>query len=395
MKYLIILCDGMSDRRVAELGYRTPLEASHTPAMDRLARDGVTGMIRTIPRGATAGSEVANSVILGYDPTLTPPGRGPLEAIGMGVATDPWDLIVRCNIISLTPTGKILSHNAGDISEESLTLLSQNLERIGVKMLGGNGFRQLISIPGGSASVTCRAPHDHIGQPIDELRPKASAREGKMTARLLREIIDISEKILSTPTHRRALWPWGPGVRPTLSLLSLMYPTLVRSAMISAVPLIKGLGRLAGMEVIEVTGATGGTDTDYAAKAEAALRALEDHELVYLHIEAPDEVSHSRDVAAKMSVIEAIDSRIVSRIFTELSTRAEEKDDICVAILPDHPTYVETGAHGDAEVPVAVWYRGIEPDCTDAYSEERCATGALGHMDGRMFLKKLINLYGD
>lgn len=388
MKYLIILCDGLSDRKVAELGDRTPLEAAHVPAMDLLARQGVTGMIKTTPEGLDAGSEVGNSVILGYDPALSYPGRGPLEAEGMGIVTDTDDLVVRCNIIPLSASGNILSHNAGEISDNSLRHLKRRLNDIGVEMIGGNGFRQLISIHGGHPEVICSAPHDHIGESISDLRPNATGEDGKKTAELLSQVVDISRDALSTPGYYRLLWPWGPGVRPVLPTLSAIHPSIVRSTMISAVPLIRGLGRLAGMDLTEVAGATGGADTDYAAKAKAAIKALEDHDLVYLHIEAPDDVSHSRDTAAKVRVIEEIDCKVVARIVRALSVTVS---DTCVVLMPDHPTYVETGAHGNDDVPVAIWHRGIAPDRTQKYSEEACATGGLGIVDGRFLLKKLIN----
>jgi 2,3-bisphosphoglycerate-independent phosphoglycerate mutase len=407
MKSVIILGDGMSDNPIEELGGKTPLMAAKTPSFDRIARQGRMGMLRTVPRGMPPGSAVANISVLGYDPADAYSGRAVLEAASMGVGLSATDVALRCNLIALDGD-RIRNHSAGHISSaESHAIIATLEERLGgdgssrpVRFSPGVSYRHLLTLTGEWASpdVECAPPHDHVGERIEALLPRAKSPDAGATAERLAELIRVSAGILEThPVNeaRRsagkdtadAIWLWSPGRRPTMQTLQELYG--VRGAVISAVDLVIGLGLYAGMDPIRVEGATGLSDTNYEGKAQACIEALEDYDLVYVHVEATDEAGHAKDLDLKIKCTEYLDDRLVRHVLRAI----EEKDlEVNVALLPDHPTPVSTGCHVDDPVPFAVMGPEIEPDDTTRYDEESAARGSLGMLEGDAFMRQVLGL---
>jgi 2,3-bisphosphoglycerate-independent phosphoglycerate mutase len=409
MKSIIIVGDGMSDYPIERLGGRTPLQASKKPNIDRIAREGRVGLFSTIPEGQSKGSAVANLSVLGYDPVRVYQGRAVLEAASMGVPIEPTDVALRCNLISVED-GKIKNHSAGHITTEESKEIIETLDKLlgssknerPVKFHTGVSYRHLLVLEGGwaSPSVKCAPPHDHVGENASEILPRASSDslEARATAERL---IDLCEKAASVldehPVNvaRRAagkdwassIWPWSPGRKPQMATLQEKFG--VKGAVISAVDLVMGLGRLAGMDVIIVPGATGLWDTNYEGKAEACLDALKDHDLVYVHVEASDEAGHAKDLDLKIRCIEMLDGRLVGPILDGLERRGIEA---AVAVLSDHPTPVETGAHATDPVPVAIRTPGVAPDDVQIYDELSARNGSIGLLKGDEFIKKVLGI---
>ncbi len=415
MKSIIIIGDGMSDLPVAKLGGKTPLMVAHKPHIDRVAREGRMGRLRTIGETGPADSAVANLAVLGYDASASSQGRAVLEAASMGVEIADGDVALRCNLACVegpVDDRRIKNHSAGHISTEEAAELIQALDAelgggrgpMPVRFHAGVSYRHLMVLPGGwaSSAVECAPPHDHVGERVADLLPKTREVKGEdpvraaLTAKRLVELYRRAVPILENhPVNkeRRAagkdeanvIWTWSPGRRPTMKTLRELYG--VRGAVISAVDLVMGLGVYAGMDLIRVPGATGLHDTNYEGKAEAGLDALADHDFVYLHVEATDEAAHARDLDLKIKCIEYLDQRLVRLILTGLESRGIEAT---VAILPDHPTPVESGQHGRDPVPVAIRRPGETPDATERYDEEQAARGALGLMVGDEFMRRVV-----
>lgn len=402
MKTVIIVGDGMADHPVAALGGKTPLMVARKPQIDRLAREGRSGLFETIPAGQSKGSAVANLSVLGYDPAVCYQGRAVLEAASMGVALDASDVALRCNLICVAD-GKIKNHSAGHITtEEAAELIAAVEDQLGqgrgpqpVTFHRGISYRHLTVLRGGWASplVSCAPPHDHVGEAALGLLPRAREAEGADTARRLVGLIEAAREILAEHPVNRArvaagrdpanwIWFWSPGRRPQMTTLQQRYG--ISGAVISAVDLVMGLGHYAGMEMIHVPGATGLADTNYEGKAAACLDALERHDLVYVHVEATDEAGHSRDLELKIRCIEYLDDRLVRLVRDGIEQRGIEA---AIAVLPDHPTPVETGAHATDPVPVAIWRPGTPPDAVQGYDEEQAKSGALGLLTGDQFIR--------
>lgn len=400
MKHIIILGDGMSDHPVERLGGLTPLEFASTPAMDRIAREGRNGSLVTIPDGFSAGSEVANTAILGYDLNKVYEGRGPLEAASIGYEMCPDDMAMRCNLLTLSSDGTIVNHHGGHLTTDEGRQLIETLDReLGsdkVKFIPGIQYRHLLVIKGGNKHIVAAPPHNHPGEPwrplmvkpLDE--PGAEGSEGRMsaveTAELINSLIEKSQAILEDhPVNRRhreqgrpsanSIWPWSQGYRPAMMTLHDMYPQVKNGAVITAVDLIRGIGRYAGLVPVDVEGATGMADTNYEGKCEAALEALRANDFVFLHVEATDEAGHDGDLDLKVKAIEYLDTRIIAPLLDEISKWDEP---VAVALLPDHATPVEERVHRSEPVPFAIWHRGIKPDAVEKYSEKTCARGAYG-----------------
>lgn len=407
MKTIVILGDGMSDRPVAALGGKTPLEVADKPNIDRIAREGRTGIFQTIPEGMPNGSAVANLQVLGYDSRETFNGRGTLEAASMKVKLEPDDVAMRINLISLD-NGNISDHSAGHISnhegaqliEALYEELRQSLGEKPFRMYPGFDYRHLLVLNDGWADpgVDCFPPHDHLGHAAGELMPRPfnGSKKASETTKFLIEMIDKSREFLAShPVNLKrkaegkaaadSLWPWSPGRRPDMKTLGERFG--VRPAVISAVDLVKGLGIYAGADIIEVPGATGLHDTNYEGKAQAALDALKTYDFLYVHVEATDEAGHARDVDLKIKCVEMLDRRLVAPILEGLE---KQGTDAVVAVLPDHPTLVETGSHGNDPVPVAVRVPGVEPDHVRHYTEKSCAEGSLGMLSDDEFIRGLL-----
>jgi 2,3-bisphosphoglycerate-independent phosphoglycerate mutase len=409
MKHIIILGDGMADHAVDRLGGKTLLQYADTPYMNRLAREGRTGRLMTIPDGFLPGSEVANTAILGYDLNKVYEGRGPLEAASIGYDMQPEDLALRCNIIELE-NGRIKNHHGGHLkTEEGDVLIKYLNDKLGndrIRFITGIQYRHLLIIKGGNKHIVCAPPHDH---PNEEWRPLlvkpeegwADRHDGdRMTAQetadLVNDLILCSQQLLMEHPFNQgraekanSIWPWSGGYRPSMKTLQELFPQIHSGSCISAVDLIRGIGHYAGLDVVKVPGATGLSDTNYEGKAQAAIGALRHQDFVFLHLEASDEAGHDGDLELKLRTIDYLDRRIVKPIFEEVSTWDEP---VCIAVLPDHPTPVEIRTHVKEPVPFLIWYRGIEPDSVQTYDEVSCVEGAYGMLHLNEFMETFMSI---
>ena len=401
MKYLIILGDGMADWAVPTLDNKTLLQYAHIPYMDRLARMGRTGMLKTVADGFHPGSEVANMSVLGYDMPTVYEGRGVLEAANIGVDLAPDEIAARCNLVCVE--GDILkNHSSGHITTEEADVLIQYLqEHLGddrVSFHTGVQYRHLLVIKGGDKRLRCTPPHDVPLQPFRPLMVKAEVPEAQATADLVNDLIMRSQELLAQhPLNLKriaagkdpanSIWPWSFGNRPNMKPLSKMFPQLRHGSVISAVDLINGIGYYAGLRRIAVEGATGLYDTNYENKAKAAVEALKTDDLVYLHIEASDEAGHEGDIDLKLRTIENLDRRAVGPIVEELETWDEP---VAIAVLPDHPTPCAHRTHTNEPVPFLIYRPGIEPDSVQTFDEIACQQGADGLLEEDEFIKALL-----
>lgn len=409
MKHIIILGDGMADHAVDRLGGKTLLQYADTPYMNRLAREGRTGRLMTIPDGFLPGSEVANTAILGYDLNKVYEGRGPLEAASIGYDMQPEDLALRCNIIELE-NGRIKNHHGGHLkTEEGDVLIKYLNDKLGndrIRFITGIQYRHLLIIKGGNKHIVCAPPHDH---PNEEWRPLlvkpeegwADRHDGdRMTAQetadLVNDLILCSQQLLMEHPFNQgraekanSIWPWSGGYRPSMKTLQELFPQIHSGSCISAVDLIRGIGHYAGLDVVKVPGATGLSDTNYEGKAQAAIGALRHQDFVFLHLEASDEAGHDGDLELKLRTIDYLDRRIVKPIFEEVSTWDEP---VCIAVLPDHPTPVEIRTHVKEPVPFLIWYRGIESDSVQTYDEVSCVEGAYGMLHLNEFMETFMSI---
>lgn len=393
VKRLIIIADGMADRHIGKLGGHTPLQHACTPCMDLLARKGRCGMLITVPDGLTPGSDVAITSILGYDAAAVGEGRGPIEAAGMGYEIAEGDLALRCNLITIR-NGIITSHNGDGIttaeSQPLIRLLSDQLDNERVHFMAGSSHSHLLVVKQGERQVVCTPPHDLIGQPWREFAPVPDLFDGGMTtAMLLRTLIVCSQQVLAHRSTANSIWPWSGGHRLLLPPLRSRWPQLQSGAVVTATSLVRGIARYAGLHCIDVPGATGRPDTNYEAKAQAAIDALRHNDLVLLHVEAPDEASHCGDLPLKLQTIEDIDARLLHPICEALSRLSEP---MVVALLPDHPTPVELRTHTAAPVPFLIYYNGIVPDAVDRFDESACAAGAYGLLQPQEFMPLLMGV---
>ncbi len=400
MKNIILLGDGMADEPLAELGGKTPLEAAQTPCMDSLASKGELGLVRTVKQGFPPGSDVANMTVLGLDPSRYYTGRAPIEAVSMGVELNPADTAFRINLvtISLKDSDLIMEdYCSGHITTEEARELIINLRQIvkdnpDIAMYPGIEYRHLMVIHGyHKPDLKTTPPHDITGEAIGRYLPNDH---------LLVDIINKSMDFLKNQevNARRkqlgkrqatSLWPWGEGK-------AMQVPTLrkefnISGAMISAVDLLKGLGHLRGMEVINVPGATGWIDTDYLGKAQAALDALKRHDLVYVHVEAPDEAGHGGHLKEKIMAIEDFDSKIVGHIFNALSASGSP---FRILVLPDHPTPICKKTHTTDPVPFVLYDRTRESGKESVFTENAALRSGVFIEEGYTLLGRLLNKAG-
>ena len=401
MKTIIILGDGMSDYPMDRLGGKTPLMAANTPNIDALCAKGRTGKLITVPKDMPPGSEVANLSVLGYDVRKVYQGRGVLEAASMGVELKPKDLAMRCNLICIEDK-KIKNHSAGHITSEEAEVLIERLNKeLGGKKIQfypGVSYRHLLVVKKGVNDIHCTPPHDVPGTPFKDVLVKHTSKKGFKTADLLNDLIHASQSILNIhPLNRKrksegkdpanSIWVWAPGYKPKMKTLQELYG--ISGAVISAVDLIKGIGMYAGMKIISVEGATGLYDTNYEGKAQAAVDALNETDLVYLHIEASDEAGHEGDVDLKIKTIEYLDNRVVKYIMEE-TTKMSDK--VSIAILPDHPTPCEVLTHVHDPVPFIIFHPGEAPDEVKEYNEVSVEKGYYGILEGEQFIKTLLSV---
>lgn len=403
MKHIIILGDGMADHKVASLDNKTLLQYARPEYMNMLAREGRTGRLMTVPEGFPPGSEVANTAILGYDLNKVYEGRGPLEAASIGYEMADDDMAIRCNIITLED-GKIITHNGGNLETQDADVLIKYLnEHLGserVKFITGIQYRHLLVIKGGNKHIICNPPHDHPNEEWKPLLVKAEIPEAQETADLLNELILKSQELLAKHPYNiekakrgerqaNSIWPWSGGYRPSMETLMQQYPQIKSGAVISAVDLIQGIGKYAGLRIIKVPGATGLANTNYEGKAQAAIDALKKDDFVFVHVEATDEAGHDGDVDLKLRAIDYLDQRLIKPIYEAVQQMDEP---VCIAILPDHPTPVELRIHVNEPVPFIIWHKGITPDEVQYYDEESCVSGGYGLLKLNEFMNEFMKI---
>ena len=366
MKYVVLVGDGMADYPLAELGGKTPLMAADTPNMDWVARNGKVGLVKTIPRGFSSGSEIANMSLLGYDPARYFTGRGPLEAASMKVSLEADDLAFRCNLVTLEVFGSQVimeDFTADHISSEEARQIIQGINgEMGtekIRFYPGVSYRHLMVWKGGGTlkgveALDLTPPHDIVGKGIFDYLPKVGGEDGIVNL-LTRSQILLKEHPVNLARMENELkpansiWLWGQGRRPQFPTLAEKFG--VEGSVISAVDLIKGIGLYAGLEVIDVPGATGYFDTNYRGKAEYGLKELEEKDLVFIHVEAPDEAGHSGDISKKVETIETFDKEVVGTILEGI----RDLGDYRVMVLPDHPTPISIRTHVPDPVPFAIY----------------------------------------
>jgi 2,3-bisphosphoglycerate-independent phosphoglycerate mutase len=401
MKYIIVLGDGMADEPLAAYGGKTPLQMAEKPVIDSLAKKGRTGLLKTVPEDMHPGSEIANMSVLGYDVHQVFEGRGVLEAASIGVTLGEDDLALRCNLLTIE-NENIKNHSAGHISNteayELIDYLNKKLGNEIIRFYPGVSYRHLLVIKGGKKHMNCTPPHDVPGKPFRPCLIEAENDESAATAKLLNYLILRSQALLAEhPVNLKrkeagkevanSIWPWSPGYKPQMPTLKELFG-IEKSAVISAVDLIQGIGVYAGMDVIKVEGATGLYDTNYEGKAKATIEALNDHDLVYLHVEASDEAGHEGDVELKTKTIGYLDSRIVKYLVEETEKMDEA---VTIAVLPDHPTPCATKIHTRNAVPFIIYKPGETPDNAQFYDEFEVEKGSYGILKGDQFMKALLN----
>ena len=397
MKYIVILGDGMADEPIEALGGRTPLECAETPVMDELACKGRMGLVKTVPECLKPGSDVANLAVLGYNPAANYSGRSPLEALSVGVPMVDTDVVFRCNIVTLTeeePYAEktILDHSSGEISTEDADILMDAVRAAfnsdEISFYTGTSYRHITIWKNGSV-LDLAQPHDHLGQVIGEFLPEN---------RLFRDMMEKSFDVLNNhPLNLRraaegknkanSLWFWGAGTKPSLS--NFKEKTGLSGTMISAVDLLKGIAVGAGMEVVEVPGATGSLETNYEGKADAAVKALleDNRDFVYIHVEGPDEMGHQGSIEHKILSIEYLDSRLIGRVKQAMDASGE---DYRMLVLPDHPTPIRCRTHTSDPVPYVLYDSTRQEKKIVRYTEKEAAATGNFQPDGYKLMDEFL-----
>jgi len=395
-KYVIIVPDGAADEPIELFDGKTALEAAETPNMDRITTEGRQGLVRTVPEGMEPGSDVAQMSLLGYDPARYYTGRAPIEAAAKGIKLGISDWVFRCNLVTIAD-GRMADHSAGHIStEESASLLDALQARIADERLSlhtGVSYRHLLVCQGMDFDVRTYPPHDFLGTDVEKLLPRGKGAD------LLIELLNLSQQVFTDHDVNRvrrdlgenqvsSVWLWGQGKRAHLESFRKRFG--LGGVAITAVDLVRGLAKLVGFDLIEVPGATGLFDTNYQGKAAAAIEALNDHDLVFVHIEAPDEASHGGNAPVKKAAIEQIDRHIVGPVLEAL----ERFESWRILVLPDHPTPVRHGAHSAEPVPFAMAGTGITGILHLGFGESNAARSGFridnGHELMEYFLKSAV-----
>ncbi len=381
MKYIILVGDGMGDMPQEALGGKTPLEHAATPHMDRLAQKGLIGLAQTIPPGKDPGSDTANMSLFGYDPAIYHTGRAPIEAAAMAVELGQDDIAFRCNLVTLdwqADATIMAEYSAGHIDSESAAKLIQALQaglgREGLAFYPGVSYRHLLVWRNGPLDAATVPPHDRSGQPVDDVLDAGGdlGAVNELTRAswpLLQEQPVNLERIEAGQPPANSIWLWGQGTKP--SYITYQERFGLSGLVVSAVDLVKGLGVLAGLEAVEVPGATGWLDTNYAGKVAAALNGLRDGDVVYLHVEAPDEASHAGDLELKLKAIELFDSQIVGPLLEGLAGLGEHR----ILLATDHFTPLSTRTHGSQAVPYVLWDSANPRPGAAGYHEAAAADG--------------------
>lgn len=386
MKYVVVLYDGMADYPVPALGGKTPMMVAKKPNLDYLAQRAEVGLVRTVAEGLKPGSDVANMSVMGFDPMKYYTGRSPLEAASIGIDMKPTDVSLRCNLVTLSQDDKpyeektIEDYCADDIStEEAAELIKTIEEKLGTdefKFYSGVSYRHCLIWKNGTTDLgNMTPPHDITGKVITDYL--STAENAKPLIEMMKKSYDILKdhpvnlaRIARGKRPANSIWLWGEGTRPSISTFEEIYH--IKGGVVSAVDLIKGIGRCAEMEVAEVEGATGYIDTNFEGKANAALDLLDRNDLVYIHFEATDECGHRNEPENKVRAIELIDERVLPILFEGL----KKYDDYKIMVLPDHPTPIVTRTHASDPVPYLIYHKNKEVDGVNTINEETAkATG--------------------
>lgn len=398
MKYIVILGDGMADEPIDALGGKSPLACAETPVMDELASKGEMGMVQNVPAGMAPGSDVANLSVLGYDPAVCYSGRSPLEALSVGVAMEPTDIVLRCNIVTLTeeePYAKktILDHSSGEISTADADILMDAIREAfnsdEFQYYTGTSYRH-ITIWKNGTMPQLEPPHDHLTQVIGPYLPK----EPKLRA-MMEKSFDILnthplnlERAAKGKNKANSLWFWGAGTKP--SLQNFTEKTGLKGAMVSAVDLLKGIAVGAGMKVYQVPGATGSIDTNFEGKAQAAIDALtkDGCDFVYVHVEAPDEMGHQGLLKEKIQSIEYLDRRLIAPVKKAMEDAGE---DFRMLVLPDHPTPIRLRTHTGDPVPYVLYDSTRQRKSIRKYTEAEAEATGNYEPNGYRLIERLLN----
>ncbi|HUT97086.1 MAG TPA: cofactor-independent phosphoglycerate mutase [Dehalococcoidales bacterium] len=393
MKYCVVIIDGAAGLPLPERGGKTCLELAETPNLDALAGEGEVGLARTVPAGMEPSSACACMSVLGYDPKVYYRGRSAIEAKAMDIPVGEGEVVFRCNLVGVID-GRMRSYSAGHItteeSRELVTALNDSLGDDSIQFYPGVSYRHILKLREHEEALEadCTPPHDIPDKPVNAYLPKGEGSE------ILRDLMQRSEKVLQghpINVNRAArgdvpattIWLfWGSGKIPAMPSFKDAYG--LNAALTSGVDLLKGLGKMAGMKVLEIAGVSDGPDNDYAAQVEGALKALGDNDLVIIHIEAPDEAAHAGSINDKVGAIEKIDSEVISRL------RSYEGDDLRVLAMPDHPTPIEIRTHSPEPVPFLLWGKGFSSNGAKGYSEAAAKGTGLLVSDGYKIMGKLV-----
>ena len=401
MKYAVILGDGMADYPQKSLGGKTPLDLAKKPFIDSLCKVSEVGLCKTVAEGLKPGSDVANLSVLGYDPKECYTGRSPLEAASIGIDLKDTDVTARANLVTLSDEDNfadktMIDYSAGEIStEEAKILIGFLAEKINdekYRLYSGISYRHCLVIDNGKIAGDLTPPHDITGKPIKGHLPtsetgKVYLKLMELSARLLKDHPVNIARIKAGKRPATSLWFWGEGTKPKLQAFSERYG--IKGAMISAVDLLKGIGKLTGMQVIEVKGATGNYDTNFNGKAKAALDALKTNDFVYVHMEAPDECGHHGDAEHKIFSIGEISEKVVKSVVESLR---EKKEEFALLICPDHPTPLSTMTHASDPVPYMI-YRSDKPfngKTASSYDEENAKSTGVFVPSGVELMKRFL-----
>ena len=393
MKYIIIVPDGMADHPIERLGGKTPLEAANTPNMTYLAQHGMTGLIKTIPDGMSPGSDIGNMAILGYDPKKFHTGRAPLEAASQNIILKDNELALRCNLVTVE-NDVMVDYSAGHIPTKEADILIKELnKKLGneyLKFHTGKSYRHLAILKVDDVEkyfkIKTRPPHDILNQKLSAHLPSGDGAD------VLLDLMERSKEIFKHHAVNKVrldlkenpatmIWLWGQGKRPALPSFKDHHG--LSGSIISAVDLVQGIGKLVGLEIIDVPGATGYYDTNYLGKAEHALQSLKKKDFVYIHIEAPDEAGHNGDLKAKIEAIERVDKDVVGTILNHFG----EHDDVRIIVLPDHPTPVEVRTHTAEPVGFVMFGKDIPRDGSKEYTETSTQEKGLKFESGEDLMK--------
>ena len=393
MKYCVLIIDGAAGLPLPERGGRTCLEIAKTPNLDAMAGEGLVGLVRTVPAGMEPSSACACMSVLGYDPKVYYRGRSAIEARSMDIPIGKGEVVFRCNLVAVRD-GKMLSYSAGYISTEEaeklVAALNDNLSDNNVHFYPGVSYRHILKLKGreDTLSATCTPPHDIPGKPVDEFMPRGKG------SKFLRELMERSEAVLRNHlvnVKRRSsgdipatmIWLfWGSGQVPDMPQFRQVYG--LSAALTSGVDLLRGLARMVGMEVLNIPGVTDGLDNDYAAQGAGAVKALEEHDLVVIHIEAPDEAAHAGSIDGKIEAIHRVDRKVISQF------RSWGGGNLRLLVMPDHPTPIETQTHSPEPVPFLLWGAGFSSNGAKRFTETEANRTGLFIENGYNIMGKLV-----